>query len=485
MSACSPRCPPQRPLSLLGWLLCACLAWGGVSFAKANDPGAGFLRWHRAERRVDADLQGWSLTLALERISAVTGWQVFVEPGIDLQVAARFTNRPEREALAALLVDVNFALLPARTTRGPTRLLVFRSSTSEATVSVRPATESGPGGGAAVLEKELIVRLRKGSKADVEELARKLGARVTGSLPGAEAYRLAFDSEEAATAARSALGENEDVAGVESNYTLGAPGQIDRLAGVNLPALGLRARPVSDGSTVIVALLDTGVSSTATAHSDFLLPGVNLAGTSGAAQTGQALTHGPAMLETILQGLAAGQTSASGQPVRVLPIDIYGGQADTSTFELARGIVVALERGADVINLSLSGPSPSPLVQDVLRQASAAGVLTFAAPGNTPSVELTYPAAYPEVMAVTASDRQGQVAAYANRGAFVDLIAPGTSLVPFGGETYVVNGTSVSTAYTAGLAAALLADTGRPAGEVSQQLREKLGYQPPAANPAP
>ena len=90
---------------------------------------------------------------------------------------------------------------------------------------------------------------------------------------------------------------------------------------------------------------------------------------------------------------------------------------------MAQGIAVALERGADVLNLSLSGPSPSPVVHDVLQQASAAGVVAFGAPGNEPTTAATYPAAYPEVVAVTASERSGQLASYANRGAFVTVWA--------------------------------------------------------------
>ncbi len=234
---------------------------------------------------------------------------------------------------------------------------------------------------------------------------------------------------------------------------------------------------MSDSSSVVVALLDTGIPASGVAHADFLLPGVSLAGATAANAT--SLTHGSAMFETIVQGLAITQNEAGGQPIRVLPVDIYGGQSQASTFELAQGIVAALERGADIINLSLSGPSPSPLVQDVLRQTSAAGVLAFAAPGNEPTTLPTYPAAYPETIAVTASARPGTLAPYANRGTFVDLMAPGTSVVPFAGDTWAVHGTSVSTAYVAGLAAGLLSQPGRTTSDVVGELRQKLAFRPP------
>jgi hypothetical protein len=473
-----------------GWVVWAILALACATapIQAADTPTDGYLRWHPKERRVDADLRGWTLQRTLERIAAASGWEVLVEPGIEFRVAARFDGRPVREALAALFSDLNFAVLPARTASGPTRLLVFRSTTSEATQVVKPVAEEASAAEAKVLAKELVVRLKKGSKADIEALARKLGAKVVGSIPGQDAYRLVFEDEAAASAARSALDGNEDVASVESNYAMGAPGRMDRVPGMSVPPLGLRARPMQDGSSVVVALLDTGVPASTVTHADFLLPGVSVASSSQPGESG--LSHGPAMFETILQGLALGQQGADGTPVRVLPVDLYGGREETSTFELAQGIVVALERGADILNLSLSGPSPSPLVQDVLKQASQAGVLAFAAPGNEPTTANTYPAAYPEVIAVTAANRQGQLADYANRGGFVDLMAPGTSVVPYAGDTWVVNGTSVATAYTSGLAAGLLADSGRTPTDITRQLQQKLGFQaatatPPATVPAP
>lgn len=458
---------------MVSWMVLA--VWGTCPAAELK----GTLRWHRAERRVDADLEGGDLRATLEQIAAATGWEVLMEPGLEGRVSARFEGRPEREALATLLADVNFALLPAGS--GPTRLLVFRSSTSRATVPVRAtAVPEEHAAEAESIANELVVRLKPGSKLTVAELARRLGARVAGSIDSLNAHRLVFEDAEAAAAARTALESESEVASVESNYPLGTPGRIEPLPGAMVPPLSLRARPMNDANSVIVALLDTRLPAAGVAHTEFLLPGLSIAAP-GAAGAGNGPSHGAAMFETIVQGLSMSQSGQTGPPVRVLPVDIYGGQAQTSTFELAQGIVASLERGADILNLSLSGPSPSPLVHDVLQQAAAAGTLTFVAPGNQPTTAPTYPAAYPEVVAVTASDRAGQVASYANRGGFVDLIAPGTSVVPYGDGSWVVHGTSVSTAYAAGIAAGLLADSGRPASEIVGVMQTKMGFQPPPA----
>lgn len=450
----------------------------------ATTPTHGYLRWDTQHRRVDADVQQWPLQTTLAHIAAATGWRVLVEPDLDLRVSARFDQRPEREALAALLSEIHFALLPSPEGH-PTRLLVFRSSTSRATVPIAPApTHSTPAANPKALSNEWIVRLKDGATLDIHALAARLGARVAGSLDHPKAHRLVFDSAEDAAAARDTLAAEKDIATLESNYALGTPAVWEPLPGFTLPNLRLQVRPWNDQSSVIVALIDTGLPTTGVQHPEFLLPTLSIA----EATTTTGLSHGSAMFETVLQGLASSPSANTGQPVRVLPVDIYGGRAESSTFELAQGIAAALNHGADILNLSLSGPQPSPLVQDLLQQASQAGVLAFGASGNQPTTLPTFPAAYPEVIAVTASDRQGQVAAYANRGEFVQLIAPGTTLVPFAGDTWVVQGTSVATAYTSGLAASWLADQRATPSQILPQLQQQFGFQPqsqPQSQPSP
>jgi hypothetical protein len=455
---------PMRSARVL--LLAAFLAGSALSVLPADRPGT--LRWNLAERRVDADFQDWPLSYTLQKIASATGWSVLVEPNLDMRIGARFEARPEREALTTILSDLNFALIPRP--NAPSRLLVFRSVLSQATVPVELSAKATH-----ELEHEIIVRLQPGAT-NILDLASQLGGRVAGSVGALNAHRLVFDSAEAAEAARRKLAELEGVSASESNYALGRPPNPDPLAEGSAPALSLKARPVSDDSSVIVALLDTGIPDKGVENADFLLPGIRIA--EGSAGGDDTIGHGPAMFETILQGVSITTASEAGSAVRVLPIDIYGAHEETSTFQLAQGVIAALENGADIINLSLSGPTPSPLLQDVLRQAAEAGVLTFAAPGNEPITDPTYPAAYPEVVAVTASER-GDIAWYANRGEFVDLVAPGTSLVPYAGETWRVQGTSVATAYAAGIAAGLLSETGRSTAEILAEMRQRIGFQPP------
>jgi thermitase len=119
----------------------------------------------------------------------------------------------------------------------------------------------------------------------------------------------------------------------------------------------------------------------------------------------------------------------------------------------------------------------------LIQSSHQQGVLFFGAAGNSPTTAPTYPAAYPGVMAVTAVDRQGNLAPYANRGSFVDVAAPGASVVYYNGQSFFISGTSASTAFVSGSAAGIKAGGAAPA-QVEAQLRERLGV-PSQAVPKP
>ncbi|HVZ28665.1 MAG TPA: S8 family serine peptidase, partial [Rhizomicrobium sp.] len=119
----------------------------------------------------------------------------------------------------------------------------------------------------------------------------------------------------------------------------------------------------------------------------------------------------------------------------------------TSTFDIALGIQAAINKGANPINVSSGGTGDSPILSDLIANAYAQGIIIYAAKGNDGGTDLIYPAAYPGVTAVTALDAYGQPTAYANKANIPAIGAPGTSLIPFGGLTWMVQGTSPATTY--------------------------------------
>jgi hypothetical protein len=179
----------------------------------------------------------------------------------------------------------------------------------------------------------------------------------------------------------------------------------------------------------------------------------------------------------MLYALSQAPDSAKGTPVRILPVDVYGNAENSTTIDIARGISQAISGGAQIINLSLGGDSNSRLVQEVIKAGHEQGIVFLAAAGNEPTTAPTYPAAYPEVLAVTATTRGGQLASYANRGDFVDVAAPGTSLVPFQSRPYLVVGTSAATANASAVAATFMAASQKRGAELEAQVRQSLAVQ--------
>jgi thermitase len=432
------------------------------------------LVWHVEKNRVDAEIQSWNLDKLLQKIAASTGWQIYVEADTLRTVSVKFKNLPQGDALRSLLGNLNFALLPQ--TNGSPRLFVFRTSLQEATQLVRVPAKASKSGTAKPIPNELIVSLKPGSKVNIADLARLLGAKVIGRIEGLQAYRLQFENQAAVQAARDSLAANPDIAQVDFNYPVERPAPIESLLASSSPPIQLKPKAPGDSGRFIIGLIDTPVQQLGGGLDAFLLPSIAVAGES---QSNSGLpTHGTSMAETILRILDA--TLKGSSSAQILPVDVYGNSPTTTTFDVAYGIYQAVNAGANPINLSLGSSSDSPFLHNVIQSANQQGVLFFAAAGNTPVTTPTYPAAYAEVVAVTAGDRQGQIASYANHGSFVDIVAPGSSIVYFNGEAYYVSGTSAATAYATGLAAGWAEQTGQTLSKVESSMLNALAVKPNA-----
>jgi hypothetical protein len=432
-------------------------------------------------QQMDAQIRNRPLPEVLQSLAAATGWRIYLEPNTSPSITADFERLGVTQALPRLLGDLNFALVPQ--TNGPARLLVFRTSSAGATELIQPTQDSASSDpDTPALANELIVTLKPNSAESIDRIAQRLGAKVVGRIDELNAYRLQFENEESAARARTELERDDAVESVDSNHLVQTPARLEPLPLSQAPPLALQPRIVPNDQYTIVALIDTAVSASQSGLKDFLLPAVALLET---AETGQ-LTHGTAMAETILRALATTPANGEGTPVRILPIDVYGNNAATTTFDVGRGIYAAAQAGPAIINLSLGTSGDSPFLYRLIQDVSSQGVLVIAAAGNLPVTTPVYPAAYPEVLAVTAGDRQGRIAPYANRGDFVDLVAPGTAVVQFDNHTYLGTGTSYATAHVSGLAAALVTESGQTATEAATTLRGRLGTEPnnaPASGP--
>jgi hypothetical protein len=450
------------------WLAASGLMASAASAPPPAKPEA--LTWQKSPERITADIQKWPLRQVLQKVAEKSGWRVYVEPGIDFEVSTRFKEVKTGEALRLLLGRLNYALVPV--TNGPSRLLVFRTSRENATLMVRGNAEHG-----GRVPNELLVRLKTG--AEIDQLAKKLGAKVTGRLDGQGRYRLEFEDDEATQAARKALSESSDVESVDDNYYVDRPPDPQQAFGTTIPPVSLQLRPPSGDGRVIVGLIDTGMQSLGGNLDQFILKSISVAGQSNPDPSAPA--HGSSMAETILRSLQ--EITKGSTSVQILPVDVYGPNASTTTFDVAAGVVAAVNGGATVINLSLGSSSDAPFLKALMQEVVARDIIVFAAAGNEPVTTPFYPAAYPDVLAVTANDR-GQIADYANRGSFVSLAAPGTSVVYFNGKPFYVVGTSAASAFASGIAAGYMETTKANLEKTTGFMKSNFGVQPVSSTPA-
>jgi hypothetical protein len=443
-------------MRILAAILILWLAFGFSVGAQTNS-----IVWHQAADRVDADVHSLSLSNLLVEITAQTGWGVYVEPGTTHNASTKFKNLPTGAALRMLFGDLNFALVPQ--TNAAPHLYVFTTKMENATQLVRvPRTAR-----ARHVPNELLVKLKPGVNADA--LAKMYGAKVIGRMDKLGVYRLEFADAASADAALEQLQNNTDVSDVDYNYYFDPPPDAQALASASMPPLNLQLNPPGSSGKVIVGLIDTTVQPLDGSLEKFLLQQLSVAG-DASASSGD-LTHGTAMAETILRAMGiAGQGATSAQ---ILPVDVYGSSATTTSWNVALGIQAAVNGGATVLNLSLGSSGDSSILDTMVQQALNDGIQIFAAAGNQPVATPTYPAAIPGVIAVTAA-QNGQLASYADYGSFVDLAATGNSVVYLNNQPWLVQGTSVSSAYMTGLAAGTKATTSQTWTQIQNSLKQNF-----------
>ncbi len=220
---------------------------------------------------------------------------------------------------------------------------------------------------------------------------------------------------------------------------------------------------ITTGNEITIAILDTGTSSSHPDLSGKVLDGYDFYNNDNDASDDQG--HG-----TYTAGVAAAEgnngTGIAGVcwGCRILPIKVLGsrGQGDDAT--IATGIRWATEQGVRIISMSLGGDEDTQVMHDAVLYAKAHGVLLIAASGNGQANGNlpAYPAAYPEVMAVSATNNSDTVTGFSTYGDFVDISAPGVGVwstvwSPREGDTYeAANGTSAACPYVAGAAALVL-----------------------------
>lgn len=153
--------------------------------------------------------------------------------------------------------------------------------------------------------------------------------------------------------------------------------------------------------------------------------------------------------------------TGSAPEVRILAIRAFGavaGSAESTSYVILRSLDYAVAHGAQIVNMSFAGPKDA-LVERAVAATAARDVVLVAAAGNAGAKSPPlYPAAYPDVIAVSGIDAGDRLMAASNRGSYIALAAPGADLlVPVpDGKYQLMSGTSFSAAFVSGIAALVL-----------------------------
>ena len=406
---------------------------------------ADILQWDVEKDRVAADVSTWTVPDVLRRVATATGWQIYVDPSITNRVTARFSNKNPGDALRSLLGSFNYALVP--NPQGAAKFYVFRDSREQATQAVEAVKEVAGKPKSTRIPNELVVTLKPGEK--IEDLARRLGAKIVGRSDGQNTYRLRFDDEKSTDTARASLESDPAVEGIDNNYTVSRPDLGVAIGGEGAP-LKLSPKASPDGKYVVIGLIDTAVQPAEGNFAQFLHSNTD----KSAITTGGDPTHGSFMAEAALRAIAANSPDAETN-IRILAVNAYpDGGEQTTTYDIAKAIYKALEGGAHYLNLSLGGYGESTFLHDTIKSAVAQNIPVYAAAGNDGSTTPIYPAAYSESISVGALDtKTGKPAPYSNLNPSIDKWAPGSIVVTYNGKQYMVQGTSTSTAIFTGVSA--------------------------------
>ncbi len=134
-----------------------------------------------------------------------------------------------------------------------------------------------------------------------------------------------------------------------------------------------------------------------------------------------------------------------------------------SSSDLAATIDGCRTRKAHVINMSWGSIFESSLIKRAVEKAAEANIIMIAAAGNNGEDEVSYPARFPEVVAVSAVDYQDDIVSWSNRGWRVENSAPGYKIYSTykDGEYAALSGTSMASPFVAGVAAVIRSRTSR------------------------
>lgn len=279
---------------------------------------------------------------------------------------------------------------------------------------------------------------------------------------------------------------NKQTEYIEPNYQyhqLEAPNDPEYSKQWNLRNINVEAAwDETKGDGITVAVIDTGVTQVPDLKLTKFVKGYDFVNDRLEALDDNG--HGTHVAGTIAQSTNNGYGVAGiAYEAKIMPLKVLANGGGGTVADIAEAIKFAADNDADVINMSLGGGGASHLMEEAIDYAHKKNVVIIAAAGNENRNSAAYPARYPHVISVAATDSVGVKAPYSNYGAGVDISAPGGSetgkilqntIDPSSGESVFVGfqGTSMAAPHVAGVAALIKASGIEDPQQVSGILKQ-------------
>jgi len=212
--------------------------------------------------------------------------------------------------------------------------------------------------------------------------------------------------------------------------------------------------------SVVIAVLDTGIDYTHEELEDNVISGYDFVNNDDDAMDDNG--HGTAVAGIIgakgnnNKGIAGVTWNSKIMPIKVIDTDGYG-----SYFDIIHGILYAIENGIKIINMSFGGYADSDILREAVEYALSKDCIIIASVGDDDTDTVIYPAGYDGVIGVASTESDNSISINSNYGDYIDLYAPGIDIFstkPSNGYSSE-SGSSMASAYVAGLAGLVLASS--------------------------
>jgi putative cell wall-binding protein len=324
-----------------------------------------------------------------------------------------------------------------------------------------------------IFNREIIIKSKKSLELN------KYGLKAANTPPHMKkrGYVIAsVQSENEIGTVISKLKKNNNVELAEPNYLTRSYQSLDE-ANVQyaLTKTGLdTAKNITTANQVKIAVIDSGFNDHEIFDGLSVSPGYNIE-TNGSEVTDE-IGHG-----TFVSGLIALGSKKSN--TTILPIKLSNQEDNIPVSASVEAIYKAIELGADVINMSYGSPSPSATEYEALMEAYYKhGIVLVAASGNSGDETYHFPASYPEVISVGATDSTDEVTDFSTFGDAMDIAAPGQNIISASNENtneyFIGDGTSYSTPLVSSLTSLILLKNKNLAPQEVEYMMEKSAFIP-------